>query len=199
MATVPSIVTDWLGFRAAVLAAVGAAMPPAVLAVTGVCWADAPRPFAQHHVLLSVVSGVFDDRDSALSEGGPQMLESMSVITVQLLAESPFDSGDFDALWLIEQCRLGLRKISVIETLSALGIVIAVFPRSTLNVGGVADAHALSRHAIEVTFCATFALLTAEDAGLVERVVATGALSPGGNAPGSIAVALDVTDPDPEL
>jgi hypothetical protein len=187
-----SIVTDWPGFRAAALAAVEAAMPPAVLAKTGVAWTDAPRPHATHLVLLSVVSSVFDDRDSALSEGGPQTLESMAVITVQVTAESPYDSADFDALWLLEQCRLGLRKVSVLEALAAGGIVIAVFPRSTRNIGGIADDRALSVHAFEVTLCATFGLVTTEDAGLVERVVAAGTVG------STITVGVDVSDPDPE-
>lgn len=191
----PAIVTDWLGFRAAVQTAIEAAMPPSVLAATGVAWADGPRPFAGHHVLLSVVSGVFDDRDSALSEGGPQLLESMAVIVVQIMAESGYDAGDADALWVIEQVRLGLRKVSVREALEAAGVVVQTYPRSTLNVGGNADGRALSRHTIEVTFCATFGLVTTEDAGLVERVVAAGTVSAGG---GSIAVDVDVSDPDPE-
>jgi hypothetical protein len=189
---VASIVTDWLGFRAAVQAAVEAAMPPAVLAATGVSWAGGPRPFAGHHLLLSDVSGVFDDRDSSVSQGGPQLLESMAGITVQIMAESGYDSGDLDAAWLLEQVRLGLRKISVGEALAAAGIVIQVYPRSSLNVGGEADGRALSRRTIEVVFCATFGLTTTEDAGLVERVVAAGTVN------GTIAVGVDVTDPDPE-
>ena len=186
-----AIVTDWLGFRAAVLAAVSAAMPPAVLATTGVAWADGPRPHASHLVLLSVVSSVFDDRDSALSVGGPQLLESMAVITVQVTAESPYDAGDFDALWLVEQLRLGLRKVSAREALETVGIVIQVYPRSTRNIGGIADSRALSVHALECTFCATFGLTTTEDAGLVERVVAAGTVG------GTITIGVDVTDPDP--
>lgn len=188
------MVVDWLGFRAAVLAAVEGAMPSAVLATTGVAWADGPRPHASRLVLLSVVSAVFDDRDSALDTGGVQELESMALITVQVTAESPYDSADVDALWLLEQCRLGLRKVSVLAALEAAGVVVAVFPRSTRNIGGVADGRALSVHSFEFTGCATFGLTPdpAEDAGLVERVVAAG------TANGIIPLALDVTDPDPE-
>lgn len=171
-----AVATEWLGFRAAVLAAVEAAMPPSVLAATGVTWADGPRLYAGHQVLLSIVSAIFDDRDSALSMGGPQVLESMGVITVQIVTESGFDSGDADALWLIEQLRLGLRKVSVRERLEVLGIVVQAYPRTTRNIGGVGDDRALSVHATEVTFCATFGLETTEDAGLVERVGVTGAV-----------------------
>jgi hypothetical protein len=191
-----STVTDWLGFRAAVLAAVEAAMPPAVLATTGVAWADGPRPTARHLVLLSIVSAVFEDRDSALSQGGPQTLESMAVITTQVTAESTGDTGDTDALWLVEQLRLGLRKVSVREALETAGIVVAAYPRSTRNIGGIADGYALSVHALECTFCATFGLVTTEDAGLVERVVLAGvALDDAGH---QITIAVDLTDPDPE-
>lgn len=190
------MVIDWLGFRAAVLAAVEAAMPPAVLLTTGVAWADGPRPFAGHHVLLSIVSAVFDDRDSALSEGGPQTLESMALITTQVTAESPYDAGDADALWLVEQLRLGLRKVSVREALEAAGVVIAVFPRSTRNIGGVADDRALSVHAFEFTCCCTFGLETTEDAGLVERVEALASVLD--DAGDELVLSIEVTDPNPE-
>jgi hypothetical protein len=123
-------VSDWLSFRAAVLAAIEAALPPSVLGTTSVSWEDAPRPQANNRLLLSIVSSTFYDRDSALSEGGLQTLESMALIAVQVRSESIYDTGDADALWLIEQVRLGLRKVSVREALKAAGIVIPIFPRS---------------------------------------------------------------------
>jgi hypothetical protein len=188
--------TTWLLYRAAIVAAVEAALPTAVLAECGVAWEDGPRPHALHRVLLSVVSSTFDDRDSALDEGGVQRLESMAIIVVQLKAESAHDSGDIDALWLIEQCRLGLRKVSVREALATAGILITVFPRSTRNIGGVADDHALSVHALEFTTCCTFVLTTTEDAGLIERVTIEGtAEDPAGL---EIDIEIDIVDPDPE-
>jgi hypothetical protein len=193
---VTATVTDWLGFRAAVVSAVEAAMPAGVLATCGVAWADGPRPHAGHHVLLSIVSATFDDRDSALSTGGLQTLESMAVIVVQVVCESTYDSGDLDALWLIEQVRLGLRKVRVREALETAGIVIQVFPRSTRNIGGDADARALSRHALEFTCCTTFALTTTEDAGLIERVEGTGTVED--DADLEIEVVFDQDDPSPE-
>lgn len=192
-----SIVTDWLGLRAALVAAVEAAIPPPVLEVCGVAWEDGPRPHAGLRVLLSVVSTVFDDRDSALDTGGLQLLESMVCPTIQVKTESSYDSGDRDALWLIEQLRLGLRKVSVCEALAAQGIVMQVFPRATRNIGGVADERALSVHALEFTCCCTFGLVTTEDAGLVERIVAAGALTqPDVALP--VTAGTDVSDPDPE-
>lgn len=192
--TLPS--TSWLPYRAAIVAAIEAAQPMAVLAECAVAWEDGPRPHALHRLLLSVVSSQFDDRDSALDEGGIQRLESMAIIVVQVRAESAHDSGDIDALWLIEQCRLGLRKVSVREALETAGILITVFPRSTRNIGGVADDHALSVHALEFTTCCTFTLTTTEDAGLIERVTIEGTLEdPAGL---DIDIEIDVVDPDPE-
>jgi hypothetical protein len=188
--------TTWLLYRAAIVAAVEAALPTAVLAECGVAWEDGPRPHALHRVLLSVVSSTFDDRDSALDEGGVQRLESMAIIVVQLKAESAHDSGDIDALWLIEQCRLGLRKVSVREALETAGILITVFPRSTRNIGGVADDHALSVHALEFTTCCTFTLTTTEDAGLIERVTIEGTAED--DAGLDIDIEIDLVDPDPE-
>lgn len=191
-----AIATDWLGFRAAVVAAVEAAIPAPVLSTTGVAWADGPRPHAGKRVLLSIVSAVFDDRDSALSTGGNQALESMATIVVQILTESSYDSGDLDALWLLEQLRLGLRRLSIRDALEALGIVVQAYPRATRNIGGSADDRALSRHAIELTFCATFVLATTEDAGLIEHVTATGVVTDDQGVGATITVTVD--DPDPE-
>lgn len=188
--------TDWLGLRAAVVAAIEAAIPSAVLAVTGVAWEDGPRPHAGLRVLLSVVSAVFDDRDSALSVGGLQTLESMAVVTIQVKAESSYDTGDRDALWLIEQLRLGLRKVSVKDALDVAGVVISVFPRSTRNIGGIADDRALSVHALEFTTCCTFELETTEDAGLIEHIEIEGTLTDLDGTEFDITV--DVDDPSPE-
>ncbi|HEY6056219.1 MAG TPA: hypothetical protein VIU86_19975 [Gaiellaceae bacterium] len=190
--------SDWLSFRAAVVAAIEAALPASVLPTTGVAWADGPRPHARQLVLLSVVSTLFDDRDSALSEGGLQTLESMATPTVQVSCESSFDSGDADALWLIEQCRLGLRKVSVREALASAGIVIQVFPRSTRNVGGQADDRALSVHLFEVRFCTTFVLVPdpAEDAGLIESVDIAATFTDDQGT--DFEIDLTVDDPDPE-
>jgi len=188
--------TDWLGLRAAVLAAIAAAIPPAVLAVTGVAWEDGPRPHAGLRVLLSIVSAIFDDRDSALSQGGAQTLESMAVVTFQVKTESTYDTGDGDALWLIEQLRLGLRKVSVKEALDAAGVVISVFPRSTRNIGGLGDDRALSVHALEFTTCCTFGLATTEDAGLIERVQAEGTLTDVDDT--ELVLEIDVEDPTPQ-
>ncbi len=188
--------TDWLGLRAAVVAAIEAAIPTAVLAVTGVAWEDGPRPHAGLRVLLSVVSAVFDDRDSALSVGGLQTLESMAVVVIQVKAESTYDTGDRDALWLIEQLRLGLRKVSVKEALEVAGVVISVFPRSTRNIGGIADDRALSVHALEFTTCCTFALETTEDAGLIEHIEVAGVLTDLDDT--ELDITIDVDDPSPE-
>jgi hypothetical protein len=191
-----TIVNDWLSLRSAVVAAVEAAMPAGVLAQCAVQWEDGARSLSLHHALLSVVSATFEDRDSALSIGGPQTLESKAVIVVQLKAESPHDSADLDALWLIEQCRLGLRKVSVKEVLDTAGVAISVFPSSTRNIGGYADDHALSVHALEFTCCTTFGLTPDEDAGLIELVEADGTLTDVDDT--ELDIEIDLVDPDPE-
>lgn len=191
-----AIVRDWLSFRAAVVTAIEAAIPASVLTTTGVAWADGARPHARHRVLLSVVSATFDDRDSALSYGGVQTLESMAVIVVQVTCESAHDTGDSDGLWLIEQLRLGLRKLSVQDALTAAGIRIQVFPRSSRNIGGIADDRALSVHAIEFTAVTTFTLVPdpPEDAGLIEHVEGEGTALDGDI---EIDVEFAVDDPEP--
>lgn len=192
-----TITTDWLGFRAAVASAIEAAITASVLATTGVAWADGPRPTARHRVLLSVVSAVFDDRDSALSQGGEQSLESMAVITIQVTCESTFDTGDSDALWLMEQLRLGLRKLSVQAIFATAGIRVQIYPRTSRNIGGIADDHALSVHAIEFTCCATFVLVPdpPEDAGLIEHIEGEATIADGDD---EITTTFAVDDPEPE-
>lgn len=194
--------TDWLAFRAALVAAVESAMPASVRELAAVAWADGPRPHARYRVLLSVVSAVFEDRDSALSEGGTQRLESMAVITTQITAESVHDAGDADALWLVEQLRLGLRKVSVAAALEAAGVLVQRYPQSTRSIGGFADDRALSIHAIELVCCTTFALVPdpPEDAGLIEHVEVEGTvtdLGPDGDEL-DLVVTIDLDDPYPE-
>lgn len=193
-----AIATDWLSFRAAVVAAIEAAIPAAVLATTGVAWADGPRPHARHRVLLSIVSSVFEDRDSALSEGGEQRLESMAIIVVQVTCESTYDTGDADGPWLIEQLRLGLRKVSVQLALNTAGIRVQVFPRQSRNIGGMGDERALSVHAIEFTCCTTFVLTPdpAEDAGLIEHLEVQGTATDDRGNDSTLDIA--VNDPNPE-
>lgn len=198
----------WEAFRTAVVAAVVSAMPTAVRAPADnngptVTWSDGPRPFAAHRLLLSIVSTTFDhDHDSSLSEGAAQALCSMATVTVQITAESTHDSSansggaPGDALWLLEQVRLGLRRISVLDALTTAGVRIVGFPVATISRSYPADHRIISAHSFDVQFRTIFEYDfggDAEDGGLIERVIGEG------EAGGDLAdVEFDVSDPTPE-
>lgn len=190
--------TTWLEFRNAVVAAVTAAMPssvrtPANLDGPTVSWFDGRRPFGKHRILLQIVSTVNEhDRDSALSTGGEQTLSTSKRVTIQVQAESSFDDASADALWLIEQVRLGLRKVSVRDALTTAGVVIRVFPGGETNRAFPADGRIVSAHSFDVTLGVVFDFDTeGEDAGLIERAIGEGTAELDG-------ADFDVTDPDPE-
>lgn len=202
----------WEAFRSAVVAAVTSAMPTAVRAPADnngptVTWSDGPRPFAAHRLLLSIVSTTFDhDHDSALSEGAEQALCSMATVTVQVTAESTHDSSaragtagataPGDALWLLEQVRLGLRRVSVLDALVEAGVRIVGFPAATTGRSYPADGRIISAHSFDVQFRTIFEFDfggDSEDAGLLERVIGEG------EAGSDLEdVAFDVSDPTPE-
>lgn len=198
----------WETFRAAVVAAITGAMPTAVRAPADnngptVTWSDAPRPFAAHRLLLSIVSTTFDhDLNSSLSEGGAQVLESMATVTVQVTAESTHDSSSAsagasgDALWLLEQVRLGLRRISVLDALTLAGVRVTGFPAATVSRSYPADHRIISAHSFDVQLRTILAFEFAGDTevgGLIERVIGEGAT--GSDLEG---VEFDVSDPTPE-
>lgn len=187
-----------LQFRDAVVAAVTAAMPSAVRSPSNndgptVTWFDGSRPFARHRLLLSIVSSVPEqDRDSALAEGGEQDLSSSNLITVQVQAESSHDTGDIDGMWLVEQVRMGLRKVSVRDALTAAEVAIASFPGPTTRRSYPADGRIISAHSFDCSFRTVLDFDTeGEDAGLIERTVAEGT----GELDGAD---IDVSDPTPE-
>lgn len=176
-------------------------MPAAVRAPANndgptVTWSDDRRPFARHRLLLSVVSTVNEhDRDSALSTGGEQELSSMKTITVQVQAESSHDpsSTPGDALWLLEQVQLGLRKVSVREALATAECPIVGFPLNTTPRSYSADGRVVSAASFDVAFRFVFQLDPDEVVEQVERVEAAGAT--GGEFEG---VAIEVDDPTPD-
>jgi hypothetical protein len=194
----------WNEFRTAVQAAVTAAMPAAVRTTANldgptVTWTDDVRPFSKHRLLLDVVSTVFNhDRDSALSEGGDQELSSMATITVQVTAESNHDrsSSPGDALWLLEQVRLGLRRVPVADALRTAECPIVGFPAATVRRSYPADGRIISAHSFDVQVRFIFDFDTSEDdpVGQIEHVEAEG------EAPGDlIGVEIAVDDPTPDV
>jgi hypothetical protein len=191
-------VTDFASFRAAVAAAVQAAMPSSVSAPANndgpaVFWVDGAMPYGKHLIQLSEVSVVYEmDRDTALYTGGAQTLSSFVAITVQVQCESQHDDPTLNAQWLVEQIRLGLRKVSVADALKTANVIIANFPSATVRRSYPTDGRIISAASFDVAFRTEFTFdATGEDAGLIERVVAEGE--------GGLAGAdVDVTDPDPE-
>ena len=187
----------WESFRTAVAAAVVSAMPSSVSAPANndgpdVSWIDGPAAIAKHVITLSEVSTVIEmDRDSALGSGGAQSLSSFVAITVQVQCESIHDDPTLNAQWLVEQVRLGLRRVSVREALAAANIVIANFPGATTRRGYTADGRTVSAASFDVVFRTEFAFASGEDAGLIEHVEAEG-----GDDLEGVTIAVD--DPDPE-
>jgi hypothetical protein len=200
--------STWAEIKTAVESAVSSAMPalvrtPVNLDGPTVSWVDGPRPFGRHRLLLSVVSTVFDhDRDSALAEGGEQVLNSMATVTVQVQAESIHDrsSAPGDALWLIEQVRLGLRRVSVREALELAEMAIVGFPGSTVSRSYPADGRVVSAHSFDAAFRVLLEYdASDEDGGLIEHVEVEGAVAtpPDVNDLADVEIAVDEPDPEP--
>ncbi len=200
--------STWAEIKTAVESAVSTAMPaavrtPANLDGPTVSWADGARPFGRHRLLLSVVSTVFDhDRDSSLSEGGEQELSSMATVTVQVQAESIHDrsSAPGDALWLLEQVRLGLRRVSVRDALEAAEMAIVGFPGSTVSRAYTADGRVVSAHSFDVALRVLLEYdASDENGGLIEHVEVEGAAvtPPDTNDLADVQLAVDEPDPEP--
>lgn len=190
--------TDFASFRAAVEAAVYAAMPSSVRTPANndgpsVFWVDGAMPHGKHLVQLSEVSAVYEhDRDTALYQGGAQALSSFVAISVQVQCESQHDDPTLNAQWLVEQIRLGLRKVSVADALRTANVLIAGWPGSTQRRSYPADGSTISAVSFDVTFRTEMTFdATGEDAGLIERVIGEGDADLAG-------ADIDVTDPDPE-
>lgn len=199
----------WTTFRAAVAAAVSAALPSAVRAPANndgptVSWTDDRRPFGRQRLLLAILSVRFDhDRDSALAEGGQQELSSMATVTVQVTAESNHDpafgagagsASPGDALWLIEQVRLGLRRAHVADALRTAEAPIVGFPLATVSRSYPADGRIVSAHSFDVQFRTVFDFDTTEDDAVeqIEHVVGEGE----GGLDGA-DISVDDPTPDP--
>lgn len=188
----------WQTVRDAVVAAFESAMPAATLSTCHIGWGDDRQAFARHRVLLDIVSSTpLVDRDTSLYQGGEQELDSVLSIVLQARFESSFDSADSDSLWLCETVRLGLRKVSVYESLVAAGVRITRFPSTTQRLSHPRDDRIISSHAFDFEVRARFTFdATGEDAGLIETVTGTGTYdAPDGT---TTMAALSVTDPTPE-
>lgn len=195
---------SWPEFRTAVQAAVSAAMLASVRTPANndgptVTWTDDARPFGKHRLLLGIVATRFDhDRDSALSAGGDQELSSMATVTVQVQAESIHDrsSAPGDALWLIEQVRLGLRRVTVADALRVAGCPIVGFPSAVVSRSYKADGRIVSAHSFDVQFRFVFdpPAFADDPVGQIEHVEGEGEL------PGDlVGLEISVDDPTPDV
>lgn len=187
-------------------------MPAAVREPTNldgptVSWTDDARPFGQHRILLDVLSTVLEhDRDSALSTGGEQELSTMATIMVQVTFESVHDrsfagtgspsSAPADALWLVEQVRLGLRRVPVAEALAAAACPIVGFPGAVVKRSYPADGRIISARSFDVVFRTVFDFDTSED-GPVEQIEHVEA--EGGPDTDVDGVEISVDDPTPDV
>lgn len=198
----------WSDFRSAVEAAVSGAMLSSVRSPANndgptVSWAEDRRPFARHRLLLDVVSTRFDhDRDSAESTGGDQDLSSMATIVVQITAESAHAAptasatqANGDALWLLEQVRLGLRRVAVREALLEAECPIVGYPVGVVRRSYPADGRIISAFSVDVTFRYVFLPPAyGEIQGQIEHVEIEG------DPPGDVQdVEISVDDPDPDV
>lgn len=161
--------STWAQIRDAILAAFRAA-GGAAGATTSVTWFDGARPFAKQRCLLSVVSTTLEDRDSALDTGGAQLLESMASVQIQATFESIHDTPSADAVTVGELFRLGLRRVSVSETLRLAGMAITRYPEGARQISYAADDRVISAYVLELQLRATLTFTSGEDAGQIEHV-----------------------------
>jgi hypothetical protein len=189
---------SWLTFRNAVLAAFESALPPATLAVTPVNWAGGAREMAEARLLLEPVSEVeIFVRDGDVFDAG---LSSINDVTVQVTAESTYDSSDLDARQLLELARLGLRRKAVLDGLAAANVSLVEIPMAPRNVGFSAGNRRVSAWAFDATFRYVLELAAnpLDDFGLIETVQAAGEVSELDETLDPIEVTLEVVDPEPE-
>lgn len=182
-------------FRTAVRDAIVSALPTARQSTTAVNWSGGARELADLRVLLDVVSEAEDyDRETLYPV---QTLESVLDLTIQVRAESTYDTADSDALDLLNDLRYGLRKTSVLAALAAYDIVQIGPAGPTRNVSFRSNQRLVSSHAFELTLRAAFGLTTDETAGQIEHVEMTGEIdSP--FASDTVQIETVVDDPTPE-
>lgn len=189
--------TTWLVFRDAVLAAFEAAMPPAILATTPVNWAGGAREAGFQRLLLDPVSDVeIAEREGTVHDGE---ISSLNDVTIQVTAESPYDSADVDARWLAEQVRLGLRRKTVDDALQAAGLSLVGIPMSLKNVSFPSGNRRLSAWAFDATFRFVYELAAnpLDDFGLIETVQTSGIVEdPNGDE--VVIDEFETDDPTPE-
>ncbi len=190
------MVTTPSGFRTAVRNAIAAALPTARQATVPVNWSGGAREFGDLRLLLDVVSEVeVYDREVLHPVA---VLESVRDCTLQIRAESTYDTADSDALDLLNDVRYGLRKPSVIAALATAGIVQIGPTSASRNVSFRSNQRLVSSHAFECLFRIGFGLTTDEAGGLIEHVEYAGTVDMPAES-GTVQIGpSQVDDPTPE-
>lgn len=151
--------STWATFRTTVEAALAQALPTALRAKVPASWSGGPRQFGDNdgRLLLDVVSHVEEHvREAEDADDG--LLASANLIVLQVMAESQHDDPTYNALRLIEQVRLGLRKESVYAILDAAGVSVLGEEISTRNVSYSATGRKVSAYLFELSLRTTFTL-----------------------------------------
>lgn len=190
--------TTWSAFRTAIEAAFLQALTPALRLLVPISWAGGPREFGDvdGRLLLDVVSHTEEHiREADVDE---TQVSSANVVTLQVTAESVHDDAAYNALRLIEQIRLGLRKESVTAILDAAFISLLEFPMTPQNTSYGASGRKISAYTFDVQLRAVFALTPeADDAiGLIEHTEWEGTLADADAVETTVEGAAD--DPTPE-
>lgn len=189
--------TTWETFRDALVVATRSALPATLEPGTAVNWAGDARDFADRRILLDVVSETslvaIEDYQHEYTPGEfTQRNEEACQIVVQFRFESPHDSPDLDALWLMRRVRAGLLRRGVEATLRASGVEY-VEASTTTKLDYRDGNRRLSTHMFDATFRFVFREVFTDP---VETTHTIGSVDISGELdPGDIPVDLTVTEP----
>ena len=188
----------WQTFSDAFEAALNQALPSSLRNTIAISRAGGARQFGgpDGRLLWSVTSHSEDivrEADENLDE-----VASSNTIVLQVTAESQHDHPSKNALRLIEQVRLGLRKESVYAILDAAGISLLGIPMNPANASYPDDGRLVSAYAFDVSLRTVFTLTPeADDAiGLIETASGSGELEM--PEPPNVEDTFSVADPTPE-
>ena len=188
----------WQTFSDAFEAALNQALPSSLRSTIAISRAGGARQFGDTNgrLLWSVTSHSEDivrEADENLDE-----VASSNTIVLQVTAESQHDHPSKNALRLIEQVRLGLRKESVYAILDAAGISLLGIPMNPANASYPDDGRLVSAYAFDVSLRTVFTLTPEADdtIGLIETAEGDGELEM--PEPPNVTDTFSVADPTPE-
>lgn len=194
--TIANVNVSELEFRAAIVAAVEGALG-ALASTTGVSWADGGRELADRRILLSIISSTEEWVHEELPDANTQRVSAQRDVSIQMMAESTFDTGDADARDLLNTLRFGLRRLSVVEALHAAGIGMPSQASAISRFSYLHSGRRVSAHAFDTVFRASFGATFTESSGLLEHVEYSGDVEDDQGATADVGPAV-VDDPDPK-